>query len=254
MILTPCGSASSPLPCHRASGCWEGGRVERAGEGLRGEWVRAFAQLVRPAAARAFSRALTKRQKLRCLLAIIFTSLVVSQPARAGDAAAGKALAEACAGCHGPDGVSQTPLMPSLAAQPDEFTQWQLVYFRSGTRKDQTMQPIGEALETNDVRNLGAYFASLPPPKPNAGQDPQAETGAKLAALHRCTSCHGDHYEGNRAAARLAGQREDYLYKALSDFKSGARVGSGVASMADVVYPLNDGDLKLLAHYMASLP
>jgi len=65
---------------------------------------------------------------------------------------------------------------------------------------------------------------------------------------------HGEHYEGNKSAARLAGQREDYLYKALSDFKSGTRVGSGVASMADVVYSLNDGDLRPLAHYMATQP
>jgi cytochrome c553 len=65
---------------------------------------------------------------------------------------------------------------------------------------------------------------------------------------------HPVRYEGNKAVARLAGQREDYLYKALSDFKSGARVGSGVASMADVVYSLQDDDLRLLAHYMAVQP
>jgi hypothetical protein len=42
------------------------------------------------------------------------------------------------------------------------------------------------------------------------------------------------------AAARLADQREDVLLKALRDFKSGARVASGMASMTDVVYGLND--------------
>ena len=184
----------------------------------------------------------------------LFTALVASKPSGAADVAAGKALAESCGGCHGADGISQSPKMPSLASQPDEFIQWQLIYFRSGTRKDQAMQPIAESLEANDVRNLGAYFASLPPPKPTSGQDARSEAGAKLAAQHRCTFCHGEHLEGNRATARLAGQREDYLYKALSDFKSGARVGSGVASMADVVYSLQDDDLKLLAHYLAAQP
>jgi cytochrome c553 len=184
----------------------------------------------------------------------IFTALVASTPTGAADLAAGKALAEGCTGCHGGDGISETPKTPSLAGQPDEFTQWQLIYFRSGARKDQAMQPIAESLEANDVRNLGAYFASLPPPKAPSAQDPRVEAGAKLAAEHRCTFCHGGHYEGNKAVARLAGQREDYLYKALSDFKSGARVGSGVASMADVVYSLQDDDLRLLAHYMAVQP
>jgi len=185
---------------------------------------------------------------------VISTTFVASTPSGAADVAAGKALAESCTGCHGADGISQTANTPSLAGQPDEFTQWQLIYFRSSTRKDQAMQPIAESLEASDVRNLGAYFASLPPPKTSSAQDPRAEAGARLAAEHRCTFCHGEHYEGNKAAARLAGQREDYLYKALSDFKSGSRVGSGVASMADVVYSLQDDDLKLLAHYMSRQP
>jgi len=194
-------------------------------------------------------------ERAAVLASVVFcTALVASTPTGAADLAAGKALAESCTGCHGADGISEMPKTPSLAGQPDEFTQWQLIYFRSGTRKDQAMQPIAESLETNDVRNLGAYFASLQPPKAASAQDPRVEAGAKLVAEHRCTFCHGEHYEGNRAAARLAGQREDYLYKALSDFKSGARVGSGVASMADVVYSLQDDELKLLAHYMAIQP
>jgi len=52
----------------------------------------------------------------------------------------------------------------------------------------------------------------------------------------------------------LPAQREDVLTKALHDFKSGARMGSGVASMADVVYELNDADMQALAHYMATRP
>ena len=218
-----------------------------------------FFQLSEPtsrAVVRCFSRDGRSERKCATILAavVLSTILVASKPTGAADVAAGKTLAEGCGGCHGAEGISQTPMTPSLAGQPDEFTQWQLVYFRSGTRKDQAMQPIAESLETNDVRNLGAYFASLPPAKAPIAQDPGTQAGAKLAAAHRCTSCHGEHYEGNKATARLAGQREDYLYKALKDFKSGARVGSGVAAMADVVYPLQDDDLKLLAHYLAAQP
>src|SRR5271154_1402739 len=101
--------------------------------------------------------------------------------AAAADTAADKALAEGCAGCHGADGVSQTPLTPSLAGEPDEFVQWQLVYFRSGDRKSEAMGAIAEALSNEDIRNLGAFYASLPPPKPAAAPDPLAENGEKLA-------------------------------------------------------------------------
>jgi cytochrome c553 len=174
----------------------------------------------------------------------------------AADAAAGKAVAAGCAGCHGEDGISQTPATPSLAGQPDEFIQWQLVYFRSGTRKNEVMQPIAEALSNEDIRNLGAYYSSLPPPKPEAAgaADALAQEGEKIAAQHRCKACHGDKFEGKKVTARLASQREDVLLKALRDFKSGARVGVGVATMGDVVYSLNDHDMQALAHYMATLP
>jgi len=174
--------------------------------------------------------------------------------ASAADVAAGKALAEGCAACHGADGVSQMPLTPSLAAQPDEFVQWQLVYFRSGVRKSEVMGLIAEALSNEDIRNLGAFYASLTPPKPEAAPDALALTGEKVALQHRCKSCHSDDYNGFRAAARLSGQREDVFVKALHDFKSGTRVGSGVASMADVTYELSDADMQALAHYMATRP
>jgi cytochrome c553 len=183
-------------------------------------------------------------------------ALLVGCGRAAADIAAGKALAEGCAGCHGADGVSQAPLTPSLAGQPDDFIQWQLVYFRGGSRKGEVMAPIAEALSNDDIRNLGAYYSSLSPPKPDAlaSSDVLAATGERLAVRHRCRSCHGEDYSGVGPAARLSGQREDVLLKSLRDFKSGARVGSGVASMADATFELNDADMQALAHYMATLP
>ena len=191
------------------------------------------------------------------LLLIALTAgalLTAAERGLAVDPEAGRALAEGCAPCHGANGVSEVPLTPSLAGQPDEFVQWQLVYFRSGARKHVVMGPIAEALSNDDIRNLGAYYASLPPPKPAMQPDTLGQTGEKLATQHRCRSCHADDLNGFRAAARLSGQREDVLLKALRDFKSGTRVGSGVASMADATFELNDADMQALAHYLATRP
>jgi cytochrome c553 len=44
------------------------------------------------------------------------------------------------------------------------------------------------------------------------------------------------------------------MLKALRDFKSGVRISSGVAAMADVVFDLSDDDMRALAHYMATRP
>jgi cytochrome c553 len=178
--------------------------------------------------------------------------VAVAGQALAADVSAGRALAEACAACHGANGVSQIEFTPSLAGQPDEFVQWQLVYFRSGARVSDVMGPIAEALNNQDIRDLGAYYASLSPPQPAPeATDAAVQKGEQIALRHRCRSCHGDDYNGFRAAARLSGQREEVLVKALHDFKSGKRVGSGVASMADVTYGMSDSDMDAVSHYLA---
>jgi cytochrome c553 len=188
----------------------------------------------------------------RAILAAALCTLIGSPLAAQNDE--GKAKFEACAACHNANGISTTEKTPSLAGQTDRYVQWQLVYFRSGIRKSPTMNPIAEALSNEDIRDLGAYVAQLPPAEPAAPpQTDLVEKGHALAAQNRCTACHGEKLEGNGAAARLSGQREDYLLKALEDFKAGKRVGGGMAAMADVVYPLSEDDLPALAAYAASV-
>jgi len=180
--------------------------------------------------------------------------VIAAAPAPAADLAAGKEKAELCTGCHGESGVSQTENIPSLAGQQDQFIQWQLVFFRSGTRVNEQMQPVVEQLNNEDIRNLGAYFASLDPPKSPPDDNPDlSRKGAQAAAGRRCASCHTDTYAGTKAVARIAGQREEYLLKALHDYKSSTRSGGGNAAMAEVAYPLNEEEIIALAHYLAHL-
>ena len=89
---------------------------------------------------------------------------ISSGMAQAADLPAALAKAETCIACHGATGVSQMPETPSLAGQPEGFLQWQLVYFRSGTRKSAVMQPLAAGLTNDDVRVLSKHFASLAPP------------------------------------------------------------------------------------------
>jgi cytochrome c553 len=185
---------------------------------------------------------------------MLSAAVICCAPAYAADIAAGKEKAELCVGCHGEGGISQMENIPSLAAQPDLFTQWQLVFFRAGTRKNEQMQPIVEQLTNDDIRNLGAYFASLPPPPPKPDDNPDLSAkGAQAAAGRRCASCHTDSYAGTKAVSRIAGQREDYLVKALRDYKSSVRSGGAMAAMAEVAYPLSEEEIEALAHYLAHL-
>src|SRR6266699_451232 len=107
-------------------------------------------------AARHHRPKITSR-RLSLLLAFAMCALIPDSGGVAADADAGKNKAEACAACHGENGISQTENTPSLASQPDQFLQWQLVFFRSGARKNEVMEPIAEHLSNEDLRDLAAY-------------------------------------------------------------------------------------------------
>jgi cytochrome c553 len=202
---------------------------------------------------KSFSRTIAEIQVCSLLPAAAMLVLLAG-PARAADETVKEKVAQ-CTPCHGETGISQTENTPSLAGQPDPYLQWQLVFFRSGSRKNEIMQPMAEQLSNEDVRNLGAYFASQPPTKASAPDDNPdlSKKGAQAAAGRRCASCHTDTFAGTKAVARLAGQREEYLLKALHDYKSNVRVGGGVAAMADVAYSLSEEEIQALAHYLAHL-
>ncbi len=174
----------------------------------------------------------------------------------AGDVAAGGERAQVCAACHGAKGVSAMPGVPSLAGQTDQFIQWQLVFFRSERRQNPAMRAFASQLSDADIRNIGAYYASLPWSSQPAATSADAELwakGAALAAQHHCANCHMDNFRGKAAAASLADQREDYLVHALADYRSSSRPSTGVAAMTEAAAGLSDEDITALAHFLASL-
>lgn len=85
-----------------------------------------------------------RRQFISHTISAVALAAITFVSASAADNAAIKDKAAACAGCHGENGISQTENIPSLAGQPDQFIQWQLVFFRAGSRKNEQMQPIAE--------------------------------------------------------------------------------------------------------------
>jgi cytochrome c553 len=162
-----------------------------------------------------------------------------------------------CRACHGERGVSQNTGVPSLAAQPDQYIQWQLVFFRLDSRKSEIMGPLVKDISNDDIKAFGAYFAALPPPPADSLPDQEpglSAAGKLLAEEHHCNSCHTGNFAGQQATARLAGQREEVLRKALEDYRSGARRGTGIAAMPEAVYGLTDDDFAKLSHYLSRLP
>jgi len=79
----------------------------------------------------------------------------------AGDAAAGKTKAAACAACHGVAGISANDIWPNLAGQKAGYLVAQMKAFRDGQRKNPMMSPMAAPLSDTDIDNLAAYYSSL---------------------------------------------------------------------------------------------
>jgi len=100
-----------------------------------------------------------KKVVVASMASVLLVSAHISMAA--GDAAAGKARAAACASCHGANGISANPLWPNLAGQKDAYIVKQLKAFRDGVRSDPMMSPMAKPLSDADIDNLAAYFSSL---------------------------------------------------------------------------------------------
>ena len=82
-----------------------------------------------------------------------------------------------------------------------------------------------------------------------------ADVGAGREKFVLCASCHGG--DGRSGVLpeypKIAGQSQKYLVNALKAYKSGRRVGTYAALMAETAKNLSDDDIENLAGYLASL-
>jgi cytochrome c553 len=194
------------------------------------------------------------RKVLRLVLAIAaLVSMAIPVAGRAAEVEAGRRKAEVCAPCHGADGNSTDPNIPSLAGQPRLFTYYQLLQFREGQRTDPQMSPVAAGLSDADMQELAAFYAAQTPVAPGQTTDPATvEAGQRLVQVHHCDSCHAPGLVGQNHIPRLAGQHYEYLVKQLRAYKAQTRTDLE-GSMTMAAQPLSVEDIEILARYIAQL-
>jgi cytochrome c553 len=91
----------------------------------------------------------------------ILVCLAIAVPAyAAGDAAAGKAKAGTCAGCHGANGEGKSP-NPAIGGKSEGAFVQAMNDYKSGKRQNAAMKTFAASLSDQDIANLAAYYATL---------------------------------------------------------------------------------------------
>ena len=164
----------------------------------------------------------------------------------------GQDRVQLCAACHGPDGNSTNPQIPSIAGQPKLFLENQLILFREELRKSEQMAPVVKGMKDPEIIKLAEHFSKLPakvmessPPDPAL-----VKHGTSKAKELRCGICHLSDFSGQNQIPRLAGQREAYLDAEMRAYRDGKRTG-GDTIMAAALYGVKDADIKALAHFLS---
>ena len=91
---------------------------------------------------------------------IVALAGITANAIAAGDAAAGKAKAAACAGCHGANGEGKKPNPPLAGMAEGKFVE-ALQDYKSGKRANPVMKNFATKLTDSEMANLAAYYASL---------------------------------------------------------------------------------------------
>lgn len=181
-----------------------------------------------------------------------------------GDPAAGQAKTAVCAACHGMDGNPATSLYPRLAGQNEHYIAEQLAHFKTGARTDPVMGTFAQPLSAQDMRDIGAWYASQ---KPTFGVADEAlvEHGRRLyrqgdaaRGIPACMACHGPAGLGNPGAPypHLAGQFTDYVVKKLKAWRDDeVRWGKSANAtiMPAIASRLTDQDMAAVASYIEGL-
>ena len=194
-----------------------------------------------------------------------------------GDVKAGQTKAGTCAACHGLDGNPTDPQYPRLAGQPERYIAQQLQLFKHDKRNEgmaEVMKPFAKPLTAQDMRDLGAYFATQKAGSgvaddaviatgPNAGKK-FFEVGQQLflagdekRGIPACMACHGPAGDGNPGPPypAVAGQLAPYAKRRLEEYRASVSEPDrgNYNIMISVAKNLTDEEIGSLASYLQGL-
>jgi cytochrome c553 len=187
---------------------------------------------------------------------VVMTSEMLTRPDQVS-IGRGATLAQRCAICHGPQGVSDAN-SPNLAGQFAAVTWKELNDFKTGARVNVVMSPFAANLSNQDMLDIAAYYAYLPRVPSNKldpaiAAPPIVTTGAPMRNIAPCGSCHGD-IDNKAGSPWLGGQSAVYIKAQLQAFAAGTRRNDISQQMRNIARQMTAEEIDQVARYYEAQP
>ena len=205
-----------------------------------------------------------QQKKVRMLVVFggLLAGVVPSGISTAEEGLRGEMLANTCAGCHGTNGISGGPAMPTIAGMPAKYLKAVMADFKSGKRPSTIMGSLAKGYSDEETALIADYFAAQK--WQNAASAPQskmatpvdkklAAQGDKVAKNAKCDKCHEDNgVFQDEDTPRVGGQWLDYLRFKMQDLKNPAITVPQADKMKSGIEKLSAEDAEAVAHFYAS--
>jgi len=165
-----------------------------------------------------------------------------------------EALARTCNNCHGMNGVSVGPSMPSIAGLPEAYLKNVMQQWKSGERYSATMGRHFKGYSDAELAALATHFAKLPW-VPVVQKADAAVVAKGKDATDRCETCHGvtGGEPDDAETPKLNGQWAKYLELELMKYRTDS-AAMPHKKMRNNAKKLDEADVANAAHYYAAQP
>lgn len=190
--------------------------------------------------------------KKAVLFVMTAASLIAASPVLAMDNV--KDLASTCNACHGLNGVSVGPTMPSIGGLPELYLKNVMLQWKNGDRYSATMGRHFKGYSDAEIAALATYFSKMPYVPVVQKADAKVVAQGKDAS-ERCETCHGvtGSEPDDNETPKINGQWAQYMHLEMLKYRNDA-VKMPHRKMRGNIKKLEEADVEAVAKFFAAQP
>jgi sulfide dehydrogenase cytochrome subunit len=165
-------------------------------------------------------------------------------------------LVTQCGACHGMDGNSTSPAIPSIAGINENYFKYAIEEYRNGNRKSDLMKGFVNTLSAQEIDKLAKYYEKQTYKSKQQAFDEALAKKGKVLHDKYCAKCHDNNgYVDPYSYGILAGQGIPYLQSAIKDYLNGTRKANSImlAKLKRVQNEVGEKGFEQLVQFYASV-